>query len=150
MGLRYFKHWVKHGSTPGIIAFALMLISNFCAAKAQATPKGGIDWIVVVDTSASMRGVGGTKDIFDQVKNSVTEFVNTAQLGDTVTIYTFDRDVTLLQVVIDSEVQADLSLKAGLVSIARDTKLFVNLHLPPPVNNRVTHQRAQPRMFYQL
>ncbi len=62
---------------------------------AQATSKGGIDWIVVVDTSASMRGAGGTKNIFNQVKNSITEFVNTARLGDTVTIYSFDKDVTL-------------------------------------------------------
>ncbi|MEH2259984.1 vWA domain-containing protein [Nostoc sp.] len=57
--------------------------------------KGEIDWILVVDTSASMRGVGGTKNIFELVKNSITEFVNTARLGDTVTIYSFDKDVTL-------------------------------------------------------
>lgn len=95
MGVKYFKHWVKHGSLPSIIAFALMLISYVGAAKAQTTKKGGIDWIVVVDTSASMRGVNGTKNIFGQVKNSINEFINTAQLGDTVTIYTFDRDVTL-------------------------------------------------------
>ncbi|WP_016869637.1 MULTISPECIES: vWA domain-containing protein [Fischerella] len=72
-----------------------MSISQLSTAFAQTTPKGGIDWILVVDTSASMRGVGGTKNIFDQVKNSITEFVNTARLGDTITIYTFDRDVTL-------------------------------------------------------
>ncbi|OKH56371.1 hypothetical protein NIES2101_00915 [Calothrix sp. HK-06] len=95
LGVKYLKHLVKYGSIPGIIAFALMLISYLGAAKAQATPKGGIDWIVVVDTSASMRGVNGTKNIFGQVKNSITEFINTAQIGDTVTIYTFDRDVTL-------------------------------------------------------
>ncbi|BAZ12135.1 von Willebrand factor type A [Calothrix sp. NIES-4071] len=94
MGVKYLKHWVKLGSIPGIIAFG-MSISYLCQAVAQTTPKGGIDWIVVVDTSASMRGVSGTKNIFDQVKSSVIEFVNTAQLGDTVTIYTFDRDVTL-------------------------------------------------------
>ncbi|MEH1889988.1 MAG: vWA domain-containing protein [Nostoc sp.] len=74
---------------------AIVSIYNLCGASAQTTPKGGIDWILVVDTSASMRGVGGTKNIFEPVKNSITEFVNTARLGDTVTIYTFDKDVTL-------------------------------------------------------
>ncbi|MEH2413486.1 MAG: VWA domain-containing protein [Nostoc sp.] len=68
---------------------------NLCGTSAQTTPKGGIDWILVVDTSASMRGVRGTKNIFEPVKNSVTEFVNTARLGDTVTIYSFDQDVTV-------------------------------------------------------
>ncbi|MEH2330439.1 vWA domain-containing protein [Nostoc sp.] len=74
---------------------ALISITNFCSASAQSTPKGGIDWILVVDTSASMRGLSGTKNIFEPVKNSITEFVNTARLGDTVTIYSFDQDVTL-------------------------------------------------------
>ncbi|MEH2046599.1 vWA domain-containing protein [Nostoc sp.] len=74
---------------------ALISITNFCSASAQTIPKGGIDWILVVDTSASMRGLGGTKNIFEPVKNSITEFVNTARLGDTVTIYSFDQDVTL-------------------------------------------------------
>jgi len=68
---------------------------SLSAAFAQNTSKGGIDWIVVVDTSASMRGAGGTKNIFSQVKKSITEFVNTAKLGDTVTIYSFDKDVIL-------------------------------------------------------
>ncbi|WP_375472020.1 VWA domain-containing protein [uncultured Nostoc sp.] len=74
---------------------AIISISNLCSASAQITRKGGIDWILVVDTSASMRGVGGTKNIFEPVKSSITEFVNTARLGDTVTIYSFARDVTL-------------------------------------------------------
>ncbi|MEH2455406.1 VWA domain-containing protein [Nostoc sp.] len=95
MTFRYFKHWLKFSSIRSIIVLALISIPNLCGASAQTTPKGGIDWILVVDTSASMRGVGGTKNIFEPVKNSITEFVNTARLGDTVTIYTFDKDVTL-------------------------------------------------------
>ena len=92
MNFRYFKHWLRYFSIQSIVA----LISIFVfTALAQASTKGAIDWIVVVDTSASMRGAGGTKNIFNQVKNSITEFVNTAQLGDTVTIYNFDKDVTL-------------------------------------------------------
>ncbi|MEH2336645.1 vWA domain-containing protein [Nostoc sp.] len=95
MSFRYFKHWLRFSSVQSIIVLALASIYNLSGASAQTTPKGGIDWILVVDTSASMRGVGGTKNIFEPVKNSITEFVNTARLGDTVTIYTFDKDVTL-------------------------------------------------------
>lgn len=96
MSFRYFKHWLRCTSIQSIVVLALMSIPHLFTAFAQTTPKGGIDWIMVVDTSASMRGVGGTKNIFDQVKNSINEFVNTARLGDTVTIYTFDKDVTPL------------------------------------------------------
>jgi len=95
MSFRSFKYWLKFNSIQSIIVLALISIPNVCGASAQTTPKGGIDWILVVDTSASMRGVGGTKNIFEPVKNSVTEFVNTARLGDTVTIYSFDQDVTV-------------------------------------------------------
>ncbi len=95
MSFRYFKHWLRYSSIQSIVVMALMSISHLSTAFAQTVPKVGIDWILVVDTSASMRGVGGTKNIFEQVKNSTTEFVNTARLGDTVTIYSFDKDVTL-------------------------------------------------------
>ena len=95
MSFRYFKHLLRCTSTQSIFILVLISISHLSTAFAQTIPKGGIDWILVVDTSASMRGVGGTKNIFAQVKSSITEFVNTARLGDTVTIYSFDKDVTL-------------------------------------------------------
>ncbi|MEJ1934733.1 VWA domain-containing protein, partial [Nostoc sp. NIES-2111] len=94
MNFRYFKNCCKFISNRSIFILLFLSISQLGGAFAQ-TPKGGIDWIVIVDTSASMRGAGGTKDIFNQVKSSITEFVNTARLGDTVTIYSFDSDVTL-------------------------------------------------------
>jgi hypothetical protein len=97
MSFRYLKNWLSFASTQSIfilIIISIGSIAQFGSVFAQ-TPKGGIDWIVVVDTSASMRGAGGTKNIFEQVKNSINEFVNTARLGDTVTIYSFDSDVTL-------------------------------------------------------
>lgn len=95
MSFRYFKHWFKFTSIQSIAILLFMSISHLSTAFAQTSQKGGIDWILVVDTSASMRGVGGTKNIFDQVKSSITEFINTARLGDTVTIYSFDKDVNL-------------------------------------------------------
>ncbi len=95
MSFRYLKHLLRFSSIRSIIILVLISIPNLYTASAQTTTKGGIDWILVVDTSASMRGAGGTKNIFEPVKNSITEFVNTARLGDTVTIYSFDKDVTL-------------------------------------------------------
>lgn len=95
MNFKYFKKWLNFlPLSQSIFLLLVMSISQSSNALAQTT-KGGIDWIIVVDTSASMRGAGGTKNIFTQVKNSITEFVNTARLGDTVTIYSFDSDVTL-------------------------------------------------------
>jgi hypothetical protein len=95
MGFVKFKQYCKHILYQSITVVTLVSIPYIYPAFAQNTPKGGIDWIVVVDTSASMRGVGGTKNIFTQVKNSISDFVNTARVGDTVTLYTFDQDVEL-------------------------------------------------------
>ena len=95
MSFRFFKNCLRNYSIQSIAFLGLISISQLSTAFAQTIPKGGIDWILVVDTSASMRGVGGTKNIFEQVKGSVNEFVNTARLGDTVTVYSFDKDVTL-------------------------------------------------------
>ncbi|ABA24330.1 von Willebrand factor, type A [Trichormus variabilis ATCC 29413] len=94
MNFNYLRYFLQFTSIPSICLLLILSISQFSKVLAQ-NPKGGIDWIVVVDTSASMRGVGGTRNIFAQVKNSINEFVNTAKLGDTVTIYNFDSDVTL-------------------------------------------------------
>ena len=95
MGCGNLKQYWQHILYQSIATVTLVLIPCIYPTFAQTTPKGGIDWIVVVDTSASMRGVGGAKNIFTQVKNSITDFVNTARVGDTVTLYTFDRDVQL-------------------------------------------------------
>ena len=57
--------------------------------------RGRVDWIFVLDTSASMRGAGGTSDIFDRVKSALETFINNTEQGDSVTVYTFDRDTML-------------------------------------------------------
>lgn len=67
----------------------------FLAGSGLAQKLGPVDWILLVDTSKSMRGVGGTKDIFDDVKASIDSFVREANDGDTVAIFTFDRGVRL-------------------------------------------------------
>ncbi len=95
MGFGNLKPYWQHILYQSIATVTLVSIPWIYPAFAQTTTEGGIDWIVVVDTSASMRGVGGTKNIFTQVKNSITDFVNTTKVGDTVTLYTFDQDVQL-------------------------------------------------------
>jgi hypothetical protein len=62
----------------------------FIAAAAHTQDRGAVDWIFLVDTSKSMRGIGGTKDIFDDVKQSIATFVREANDGDSVAIFTFD------------------------------------------------------------
>jgi len=42
-----------------------------------------------------MHGAGGTANIFGKVKEAISEFIRSAHEGDTVTLYTFDRDTTL-------------------------------------------------------
>jgi hypothetical protein len=60
--------------------------------SARGQQRGAIDWIFLVDTSKSMRGVGGN-NIFPDVKASLDSFVREASDGDTVTLFTFDANV---------------------------------------------------------
>src|ERR1044071_9329840 len=73
-------------------AAAAGLLLRPAAARQETRKQGAVDWIFVLDTSASMRGAGGSRDIFGRVKTSLIQFINSAREGDSVTIYTFDRD----------------------------------------------------------
>jgi hypothetical protein len=42
-----------------------------------------------------MHGAGGSANIFGKVQEAISEFIRRAHEGDTVTLYTFDRDTTL-------------------------------------------------------
>lgn len=72
---------------------ALLVAVLLCSgvAFAQSQRRGAVDWIFLIDTSKSMRGIGGTKDIFGDVKASVRTFIGEAKDGDSIAIYTFDR-----------------------------------------------------------
>jgi hypothetical protein len=74
-----------------IVPAAVLLL---IAVAARAQPRGAVDWVFLVDTSKSMRGIGG-KNIFPDVKASIASFVREASDGDSVTIFTFDSDVRL-------------------------------------------------------
>ncbi|HEY2094658.1 MAG TPA: vWA domain-containing protein [Thermoanaerobaculia bacterium] len=66
----------------------------FISLVAQAQQRGAVDWIFLVDTSKSMRGVG-SQNIFPDVKASIDSFIRRTNDGDSVAIFTFDRDVRL-------------------------------------------------------
>ena len=70
-----------------------VLVCNIPVHSQSAT--GNVDWIFVLDTSASMHGAGGSANIFGKVQEAISEFIRRAHDGDTVTLYTFDRDTTL-------------------------------------------------------
>lgn len=42
-----------------------------------------------------MHGAGSTANIFGKVKEAISDFIRSAREGDTVTLYTVDRDTTL-------------------------------------------------------
>ncbi|HEX2833114.1 MAG TPA: vWA domain-containing protein [Thermoanaerobaculia bacterium] len=82
-----------------LIAVALLLM----AGLARAQKLGPVDWIFLVDTSKSM------KPIFGEVQNSLKTFVREANDGDSIAIYTFDRDVTQQRAVsVDPATRAEL------------------------------------------
>jgi von Willebrand factor type A domain len=74
-------------------------------ALAQNEPRRNIDWIFVLDISASMVGADGAKNIFGDVKRTLTDFIGKTSEGDSVTLYTFanDTDTTRGTMLINSE-----------------------------------------------
>jgi len=74
-----------------IVPAAVLLL---IAVVARAQSRGAVDWVFLIDTSKSMRGIGG-KNIFPDVKASIASFVREASDGDSVTIFTFDSEVRL-------------------------------------------------------
>ena len=75
----------------------LAAVLVFFPVALHAQSLGPVDWIFLVDTSKSMRGVGGTKNIWGDVQASLGSFVHEAGTEDTITLYTFDRDVRQIE-----------------------------------------------------
>lgn len=76
------------------ICVLLCVLTGSPLTTAQ-TNRGNVDWIFVLDTSASMHGAGGAANIFGTVKDAISGFIRSSREGDTITLYTFDRDTTL-------------------------------------------------------
>jgi len=79
------------------IAIATLGVANSPCLSAQNAERGGVDWIFLLDTSKSMRGVGGTRNIFERVKEALKNFIDRTREGDSVTVYTFDTDTELVK-----------------------------------------------------
>ena len=75
----------------------LAAVLLFMTSLPDVEALGPVDWVFLVDTSKSMRGVGGSQNIWADVKVSLDSFVREAGGRDTVTIYAFDRDVREIQ-----------------------------------------------------
>jgi von Willebrand factor type A domain len=79
----------------GCCICVLLAVLAASPQTARQVDHGSVDWILVLDTSASMHGAGGTANIFGKVKETISDFIRSARVGDTITLYTFDRDTTL-------------------------------------------------------
>lgn len=91
-----------------LLGAALLTVIQFPVNAATASNK---DVILVLDTSLSMRGYGG-KNIFEDVKQSVNQFIDKLQDGDRVTFITFDEVVkTYPQVILDDQNDRDIVKK---------------------------------------
>ncbi len=80
-----------------LIVLAAAIVSSvgallFAAPAAPAVTKPvAYDYVVLIDTSKSMVGYRGTKDIFPKVKHAVNDFVGALDLGPSVVyLYSFD------------------------------------------------------------
>lgn len=73
------------------LAFICLLL--LLSANPAAAEKPSIDWLFLIDTSQSMIGRGGSANIFSEVKRVLKSFVVSANLGDTIALYTFDSQV---------------------------------------------------------
>lgn len=79
----------------GCCICVLLAVLAGCPPAIGQVDRGSVDWIFMLDTSASMHGAGGTANIFGKVKDAISDFIRSAREGDTVTLYTFDRDTSL-------------------------------------------------------
>lgn len=94
---RHTRPWRTYLSFAFCLCTAAAALAPALARQSQgeAPRRGRVDWIFVIDTSASMKGAGGSSDIFDRVKTALETFINSTEEGDSVTLYTFDRDTSL-------------------------------------------------------
>jgi hypothetical protein len=95
--------------------FSLAAVLLFVTGVLHAQTLGPVDWIFLVDTSKSMRGAGGTKNVWPDVQASLDSFVDETSDGDTVAIYAFDRGVRL-----QSATKVDGATRADLHTTIRD------------------------------
>lgn len=85
------------------------------------------DIIIILDTSLSMKGQAGGKDIFDRVKKSIEGYIDQVRDGDRVTFVTFDTDVRIYpSVLVDDDNDRDILKK--YISMTEATGLWTYTH----------------------
>jgi hypothetical protein len=89
-----------------LMAVQLVLVPNVIMAKQSK------DIILVLDTSMSMIGQDGGKDILGRVKKSISDYIDQVADGDRVTFVTFDTDVRIYPAVyVDDDNDRDILKK---------------------------------------
>lgn len=88
-------HLLRVSVISGLVICMLGSLTSLCLAQSAQRGNGGVDWIFVLDTSASMHGADGARNIFDRVKETIADFIHATHEGDSVALYTFDSDTQL-------------------------------------------------------
>ena len=88
-----------------IPSLLLILLAQWSYARTSK------DVILVLDTSLSMKGFGGS-DIFDRVKHSVGKYIDSLEDGDRVTFMTFDTEPRMYPTVLVDDVNDRAILKS--------------------------------------
>jgi hypothetical protein len=90
---RYLGHAVL--LTLASLAWCIALIKP---AESEQRSFGNVDWILVIDTSKSMRGAApDAQNVFEAVKEQVKQFIHTANDNDSIAIYTFSEKPDLIR-----------------------------------------------------
>jgi von Willebrand factor type A domain len=89
---------IRHRRLSGHCRFLISLLTLLLFAQGAPRPEAAnIDWILLVDTSKSMIGLGKSKgNIFSKIRGGLKRFIRSrAAEGDTFHLYTFDQSVRL-------------------------------------------------------
>ncbi len=92
--------------------FVLLMVAQFTLAAVNCMARQSKDIILVLDTSMSMIGRAGGKDILGDVKRSISDYIDQVEDGDRVTFVTFDTDVRIYPaVIVDDDNDRDILKK---------------------------------------
>lgn len=106
---------------------SLILVFQFTVAAEQGHAAKNKDVIIVLDTSLSMTGQAGGRDIFDRAKSSIRDYIDQVKDGDRVTFATFDSDVRIFpQVIVDDQNDRDILKK--YITMTEASGLWTNTY----------------------
>ncbi|HOT45973.1 MAG TPA: vWA domain-containing protein [Spirochaetota bacterium] len=103
----------------------LLVVAQFTLAAKDCVARQSKDIIMVLDTSMSMIGRAGGKDILNDVKRSISDYIDQVEDGDRVTFVTFDTDVRIYPtVIVDDDNDRDILKK--YITMTDATGLWTN------------------------